>query len=359
MPAENQNEANDSLLVDAITTNMGIADGDAADLRLFYTMVQNGPSPMAEVFKTALIYKLIDIVRGQDTKIDSLRAQVQQLVDGAGTSITSDRSLMAEINAAGKAVVMQEGRIAFDNNSLLRDMKIELRNRTTSTLLLGLLDPNTPASAASERSLRQGLGLGASYGKQYARRQIIAILNVALSKATRTISSKMLGHEDRITVPFMLRVLHVRGFGRDNEDLLAQDDDAPAADANDENQGGQQKKRKKKPSVGNDFFSAFKTDLLNKNKMWGADYKAPGWVGYLADLVAYERKRFPNDTLTLLPPKYMAKAVSSEPATPTPAARNQTGFLAGFGASANAFASTSQASSPAWPTFSGMGSYNA
>ncbi|KAF7311167.1 hypothetical protein MKEN_01017900 [Mycena kentingensis (nom. inval.)] len=357
MPTENENAnaTNEQLVVDAITTNMGIP-GSAADVRLFYSMVQNGPTPMGEVFTTALIFKLLDVVRIQDTKIDALTALVQQLIDAAGAAITSDRSLMAEINAAGKTVVIQAGRIQFDNNSLAQDMRNELRSRTINQLLLGLLDPNVQGSTASERNLRQALGFGASYGKQYARRQIIATMNTSLSSATRTMSLKLLGHDDRITVPFMLRILHMRGFGRENEDLLAQEDDTPPADTNDENQGAQPRKRKKKPAVGGDFFAAFEADLSKKNKEWDADYKAAGWVNYLADLVVYERKRFTNDVLKLLPDEYKAKA--NEP----PAAHTQVGNFANM--PATPFASSSQASnmfttsSPAWPNFTGLTSFN-
>ncbi|KAF7325589.1 hypothetical protein MKEN_00408500 [Mycena kentingensis (nom. inval.)] len=359
--------SNEQRFMDSIVKHLGLTADDANDLRVFYTISQTATPAMAELFKVGLQLKTMDVLRQQLQKIDDLKAQNQRLVESAAATITTNKAIMLEINTVSKAAVFQEGRIAFDNESLVGSMKDLLRVRTTSDLLINLLRPD---SRLNSRDFRKGLGLGATYGKQYGRKKLRGTMKESLSNAARTLLTKMVGSSD-VGVLFLLRIAHLRGFARAHQDLLNEDDDAPVVnndDDDDENAGATAPLAKKRKRKGTDLWSAFEAELRAKNKEFGADYKAPGWVDYIAGFIADERKLFKNDTLTLLPAEYKAKANAAVPATPSPTTRNNSaGLLADIGATptptplgfstATAQAGTTFAE-PSWAVFGsfGMGS---
>ncbi|KAJ7062389.1 hypothetical protein C8F01DRAFT_1252210 [Mycena amicta] len=199
---------NTTMFMDMLVQRMGLRDENAADLYSFQQIISNGSPQAAQLFQMAIQLKLLQLMHAATADITTLNGTIAQIVDTLGSSVTSNKSLMPEINAATKAVVIEDKRIKFDNDSICRAIKNLLKTNPNFAALGALFDDN---STVSKRNFRHALGLGASYGKQHFRKHIKGSISKSLTVATRTAGQKMLGNDERVSAPMTLRMAHLGG----------------------------------------------------------------------------------------------------------------------------------------------------
>ncbi|KAJ7468924.1 hypothetical protein B0H11DRAFT_2045319 [Mycena galericulata] len=287
-----------SAFADHISTSLSLTPKHRSDLHTFVKLVDN----LSRSHSIPMIYSLATNFYTQQLILDSRTdyAAISEILNEVKNALAQNLDLTkeqkAEVTAACKSKVWDPKRSDFDNDAIRVDVLAHLKKHQANNGFKPLFDSKNQART---KSLQQFIGLQASYAKSHFRTHIKDSLPMCATMATTAGMRKMVGSTENISPLHAMRMLILRDFARNNKELLGKDEQTSNKRAR---VGDSDTIRKGTRGTDADsWWPSFTTFLEAKNKEHTVDLKSPGWSGHIGQIVVYEHRAFPNDTIPLVP----------------------------------------------------------
>ncbi|KAJ7019779.1 hypothetical protein C8F04DRAFT_1321119 [Mycena alexandri] len=282
---------------DSLCNTLGLNAKYRSDLQTFVNMLTGSRDD-----RIAMVYLMATNLYTQQIVLDGRAdyAAIAELLQDVKAALSQNldftKEQRTEITLGCKIKVWDPKRIDFDNDAIRHDVLSLLKSHKNSNGLKAVFD----AGGARVKTLGQFIGLQASYAKSIFRNHIRDSLSGCVTLATTGAMRKLVGSTENITPVHAMRMLVLRHFARENKELLG-----PVQESNKRARVGEPGDAdNRKPTRGTDSDSWWPQVTIYfeaKNKAWTADLKSPGWTQLINELMANEKKLFPNDLIPLIP----------------------------------------------------------
>ncbi|KAJ7764529.1 hypothetical protein DFH07DRAFT_955991 [Mycena maculata] len=266
------------------------------DLHTFVKLVES----LARDQAIPMIYGMATNYYTQQLILDSRTdyAAITEILNEVKTALAQNLNLTKEqkeeVTSACKLKVWDPKRTDYDNDAIRVDVLAHLKKHALQNGFKAFFDARTQARS---KALNHFIGLQASYAKSIYRSHIKDTIKQCLTTATTTGMRKLVGTTDNISPLDALRMAIVRNYARNNKELLTKRSDE---NTNKCSRVGDSETIQRKD--GDTWWPAVTKFLDDKNKEYGStDLKSPGWANHISEIIAHERRSFPNDLIPLIP----------------------------------------------------------
>ncbi|KAJ6550709.1 hypothetical protein B0H10DRAFT_1968795 [Mycena sp. CBHHK59/15] len=266
---------------DALCNTLGLNPKFRSDLHTFLTLL--GSASRANAIP--MIYTMATNLYTQQLILDSRAdyAAIAEVMKGVKAILTQNLDMTKEqrdeVTAACKLKVWDSKRTDYDNDDLKSDVLGHLKKHMASNRCEPIFSSKGQARL---KALNQFVGLQCSYGKSFLRSHIKETLKSCLTLATTSAMKKLAGSTENITPMHAMRMA-IFSFSLSSKQATS----VPASG--------------RRGTDTNSWWPQMSVYLEAKNKELTTDLKSPGWTVHLDQLMANERRLFPNDIILLIP----------------------------------------------------------
>ncbi|KAI0071326.1 hypothetical protein K474DRAFT_1712568 [Panus rudis PR-1116 ss-1] len=307
---------------DHLANMMNISSARRGDLHSYSILYQN-----PETQWQAMIYLQASILRMEDRldRLADICDGLRKLVKNSEVTVTLTKPQLTVINRAAHALIMQPGRVDFDNSVLLVDIMNVLHNEHPEIIAL-VRECSRTGEAQLKTIVSQRLSRSKNHIRKFLRDSIYSDgMCKSLPEAIDCVQQQFVNGPLRTGQPsfeLIVYVLLLRQFCRENTELLNVDDDAANDGGNSDSHLDEEyeqlamserprkrkrrKKTQKKPKIpvhliGVDFWHSFGDTLKSRYKQWGRNYREGEWPVYINQCLREEQQFDPDAQLPIDP----------------------------------------------------------